>query len=158
MLMKTTAIISMIMKPCGFLFQMRMNVWQLECVVMGTVATLMVPIDVLVQKDTLRVDTRHDVSVRVTYKPFFFYLLYCKDLLHRHLFSLRKNLNLHLSALAFASNFHNELERFEDSFLLWISLTDTRNLINSPQPRNLMRKFQILVLFSFSHNSFRRTL
>ena len=38
---------------------------------MGTVATLMVPIDVLVQEDTLRVDTRHDVSVRVTYKPFF---------------------------------------------------------------------------------------
>ena len=38
---------------------------------MGTVATLTVPIDVLVQEDTLRVDTRHDVSVRVTYKLFF---------------------------------------------------------------------------------------
>lgn len=85
----------------------------------------------------------------------FFYVLYCKALLH--LFSLQKNLNLRLSLLAFASNFPNELERFEDSFLLWISLMDTRNLINSPQPRNLMRKFQILVLFSFSHNSFRRT-
>ena len=82
---------------------------------METVATLMVPIDVLVQEDTLRVDTRHDVSVRVTYKPFF-YVLYCKALLH--LFSLKKNLNLRLSALAFAANFHNELERFEDSFLL----------------------------------------
>ena len=85
---------------------------------MGTVATLMVPIDVLVQEDTLRVDTRHDVSVRVTYKPFFFYLLYCKALLHRHLLSLKKILNLRLSAFAFASNFPNELERFEDSFLL----------------------------------------
>lgn len=39
---------------------------------MGTVAILMVPIDVLVQEDTLRVDTRHDVSVRVTYTSFFF--------------------------------------------------------------------------------------
>lgn len=39
---------------------------------MGTVPTLMVPIDVLVLEDTLRVDTRHDVSVRVTYKAFFF--------------------------------------------------------------------------------------
>ena len=82
---------------------------------METEATLMVPIDVLVQEDTLRVDTRHDVSVRVTYK-LFFYVLYCKALLH--LFSLQKNLNLRLSALAFASNFPNELERFEDSFLL----------------------------------------
>ena len=105
------------MKPCDFLFQMRMNVRQLEYVVMGTVATLMVPIDVLVQEDTLRVDTRHDVSVRVTYKPFFF-LLYCKALLHRHLFSLKKNLNLRPSALACASNFHNEFEMFQDSFLL----------------------------------------
>ena len=40
---------------------------------METVATLMVPIDVLVQEDTLRVDTRHDVSVRVTYKLFFMF-------------------------------------------------------------------------------------
>lgn len=72
---------------------------------MGTVATLTVPIDVLVQEDTLRVDTRHDVSVRVTYK-LFFYLLYCKALLP--LFSLKKNLNLRLSALAFASSFRNK--------------------------------------------------
>ena len=59
---------------------------------MGTAATLMVPIDVFVQEDTLRVDTRHDVSVRVTNK-LLFYLLHCKALLP--LFSLKKHLNLH---------------------------------------------------------------